>query len=196
VLTFHEFARVKAAFYAQVFQVRNLQMSTRPNRVLDVTLILTEAQLAQIFVHTKAEAPNEACGLLAGLDQHVLHVLPAINVAESPTVEYLMDPHDQLHHFQTMEAQGLELLGIYHSHPNSPAYPSPTDLSMAYYPEAVYGIVSLLRSENPVMRTFRITDGRVSEVAFKLTPPEVKGNQSSNTSPESIKPYVDKPPVL
>lgn len=161
-----------------------------------MTLILTEVQLAQIFVHTQTEAPNEACGLLAGLDQRVVHVLPAINVAESPTVEYLMDPHDQLRHFQTIEAQGLELLGIYHSHPNSPAYPSPTDLSMAYYPEAIYGIVSLLQSENPVLRTFRISDGRISEVAFKVAPPEVKGSQPPYAPPESIKPYVDKPPVL
>ncbi len=137
-----------------------------------MALILTEAQLTQIFVHTQAEAPNEACGLLAGVAERVMHVWPAANVAENPAVEYLMDPHDQLRHFQAMEEQGLELLGIYHSHPSSPAYPSPTDLGMAYYPEAVYGIVSLVQDDNPVLRTFCIVDGQISEVVFKLITPE------------------------
>jgi proteasome lid subunit RPN8/RPN11 len=81
-----------------------------------------------------------------------------------------MDPHDQLRHFQVIEEQGLELLGIYHSHPGNPAYPSPTDMSRAYYPEAIYGIVSLMRSETPVLRTFRLVDGQVSEVAFEVIP--------------------------
>jgi proteasome lid subunit RPN8/RPN11 len=99
--------------------------------------------------------------------------LPAINIADNPTVEYLMEPHDQLRHFQAMEEAGLELLGIYHSHPSSPAYPSPTDLSMAYYPEAVYVIASLTQRESPVLRAFRILDGQISEVGFRVVPAEV-----------------------
>jgi len=138
-----------------------------------VTLILTEGQLVELLTHAQAEVPNEACGLLVGTDDgHVLHILPAINVADNPKVEYLMEPHDQLRHFQAMEEEGLELLGIYHSHPSSPAYPSPTDLSMAYYPEAVYVIASLAQRENPVLRAFRILDGQISEVGFKVVPAE------------------------
>jgi len=134
-----------------------------------VTLILNGAQLAQILAHARADAPNEACGLLAGTDGRGTHVLPAANVARDPRVEYLMEPHDQLHHFQAIEDQGVELLGIYHSHPVTPAYPSPTDLSMAYYPEAVYVIVSLTQSA-PVLRAFRLVDGEVSEVGFRVIP--------------------------
>ena len=133
-------------------------------------LVFTPAQVAQIFEHTQAEAPNEACGLLVGHNRRVTGVLPAANVAGSPRGEYLMDPHDQIRHFQVMEDQGLELLGIYHSHPTSEAYPSATDLSMAYYPEAVYAIISLLPDEAPILRTFRIVDGQISEVAFKVMP--------------------------
>jgi len=133
-----------------------------------MALILTRAQFAQILAHTRAEAPNEACGLLAGTAGCVTHVLPATNVADNPRVEYLMDPHDQLRHFQVIEEQGLELLGIYHSHPSSPAYPSPTDLAMAYYPEAVYIIVSLMQSDRPTLRAFRIVEGQISEVDFQL----------------------------
>ncbi len=161
-----------------------------------MTLILTEAQLAQIFVHTQAEDPNEACGLLAGVAGRVIQVLPASNVAENPAVKYLMDPHDQLRYFQAIEKQGLELLGIYHSHPNSPAYPSPTDLSMAYYPEAVYGIVSLVDKENPVFRTFCISDRQVSEVNFKVIPSGATGTQPAYLQPEITKTSIDKPPAL
>jgi proteasome lid subunit RPN8/RPN11 len=137
-----------------------------------MTLNLSQEHLKRILAHTRAEAPNEACGLLAGRDKYVTHVLPAINVAENPLVGYLMDPEDQLRHFQMIEKQGLDLLGIYHSHPVSPAYPSPTDLSMAYYPEAVYAIISLMRSDNPDLRAFRIVDGKISEVAFRVMPLE------------------------
>jgi proteasome lid subunit RPN8/RPN11 len=133
-------------------------------------LVFSAAQLAQLFAHTQAAAPNEACGLLVGHNRRVTEVLPAGNIASSPRVEYLMDPHDQIRHFQVIEDQGLELLGIYHSHPSSEAYPSATDLSMAYYPEAVYAIVSLLPDVAPTLRTFRIVDGQISEVAFKVLP--------------------------
>jgi proteasome lid subunit RPN8/RPN11 len=137
--------------------------------------------------HTRAEAPNEACGLLAGRDGYVTHVLPATNVAEDRQVRYLMDPYDQLDHFQTIEEQGLELLGIYHSHPASSAYPSPTDQSMAYYPEAVYAIVSLMYGNSPVMRAFRMIDGQVSEVAFRVVPSEATEGRSSTLPAETTK---------
>jgi proteasome lid subunit RPN8/RPN11 len=144
-----------------------------------VTLILTEEHLAQLLAHARAEVPNEACGLLAGDENgHVVHVLPVINVADNPAVEYLMEPHDQLRHFQSIEEEGLELLGIYHSHPYSPAYPSPTDLSMAYYPEAVYVIASLVQPESPDLRAFRIIDGQISEVGFEVMSPQVTDNQA------------------
>lgn len=139
-------------------------------------LILPREHFMQILKHTQAEAPNEACGLLAGRDRRVTCVLPATNVAENPLVSYLMDPEDQLRHFQMIEKKGLDLLGIYHSHPVSPAYPSPTDLSMAYYPEAVYAIISLMHSHNPVLRAFRIVDGQVSEVAFRVMSSETRTN--------------------
>jgi proteasome lid subunit RPN8/RPN11 len=141
----------------------------------EMKLILSQEHFKQILKQARTEAPNEACGLLAGLDGHVTHVLPAANVAENPQVRYLMDPHEQIRHFQMIEEQGLNLLGIYHSHPVSQAYPSPTDLSMVYYPEAVYAIVSLMQSDNPVLRAFRIVDGQISEVTFQMMPSEAAG---------------------
>ncbi len=141
----------------------------------EMKLVLSQEHFRQILKQARTEAPNEACGLLAGRDGYVTHVLPAANVAENPQVRYLMDPHEQIRHFHMIEEQGLDLLGIYHSHPVSQAYPSPTDLSMAYYPEAVYAIVSLMQSDNPVLRAFRIVDGQISEVTFQMMPSEAAG---------------------
>jgi proteasome lid subunit RPN8/RPN11 len=123
--------------------------------------------------------------LLAGRDQYVTHVLPATNVAENPVVGYLMDPEDQLRHFQMIEEEALDLLGIYHSHPATGAYPSPTDLSMAYYPEAVYAIISLMQSDHPVLRAFRIVEEQVSEVTFQMVPSETTGGRASTPPREA-----------
>ena len=135
-----------------------------------MTLIMSQEHFRQILDHTRAESPNEACGLLAGRDGHVMHVLPAANVAENPRVGYLMDPHDQISHFYAIEEQDLDLLGIYHSHPASSAFPSVTDLSMAYYPEAVYAIISLVQDDSPVLRAFRMVEEEISEVIVRLEP--------------------------
>jgi proteasome lid subunit RPN8/RPN11 len=160
-------------------------MGQSEDRFIDMMFSLSYEHFRQILDHTRAEAPNEACGLLAGRDQYVTHVLPATNVAEDPLVGYLMDPEDQIRHFHMIEEQALDLLGIYHSHPASGAYPSPTDLSMAYYPEAVYAIVSLVQSEHPVLRAFRIVDGQVSEVKFQMVPPETTGGRASTPPREA-----------
>ena len=85
--------------------------------------------------------PEEACGILVGRGREVLEIYPITNQLHSP-VRYLMEPHEQLRAFQLIEAQGWELLAIYHSHPRGPERPSPTDIAEAYYPEAVYLIWS------------------------------------------------------
>jgi proteasome lid subunit RPN8/RPN11 len=147
-----------------------------------MTLSLTQKQLKKVLAHIRAEAPNEACGLLAGKGDRVTHVLPAQNVAEDPTVEYLMDPQEQLRHFQAIEEHELKLLAIYHSHPASTAYPSPTDLSRALYPEATYVIVSLLQSDDPVLRAFRMVDNEITEVGFEVIPSKGRVDQKSDTT--------------
>jgi proteasome lid subunit RPN8/RPN11 len=125
-------------------------------------LHLTAEQREAIIAHARAEAPLEACGLLAGTDGCVQQLYRLANSEQGP-LSYRLDPLEQLRAFEDMEAQGWELLAIYHSHPASPAYPSPRDVDLAYYPDAVYVIVSLLDPARPVLRGFRIVEGRVSE---------------------------------
>jgi proteasome lid subunit RPN8/RPN11 len=90
------------------------------------------------------------------------------NAERSPVI-YRMEPAEQLRVFNEIDEAGLDLVGIYHSHTRSPAYPSSTDVSLAYYPEAVYLIVSLRDMNNPELRGFRINDGKVTEVELEVS---------------------------
>jgi proteasome lid subunit RPN8/RPN11 len=116
--------------------------------------------------HARQEFPNECCGLLAGLGSRVERLYRGQNVDQSPFT-YHLDPQEQLRFFKEMDADGLELLAIYHSHTQSAAEPSRTDVAKAYYPDAVYVIISLLdpnaAREAAMIRAFRIRDGAVTE---------------------------------
>ena len=86
--------------------------------------------------------PEEACGFLAGQRQLAREIFPITNTLHSP-LAFHMQPQEQLRAFQSIEAQGLNLLGIYHSHPGGPPDPSEEDLAQAYYPGTVQLIWSL-----------------------------------------------------
>ena len=108
------------------------------------------------------EFPNECCGLVAAEDGVPVKVFPMTNADASP-VTYRLDGKEQLRVFDEMDEQGWELWGIYHSHTHSEAYPSETDIKLAFYPEARYLLLSLQDRAAPVLRSFRITDGEVTE---------------------------------
>ena len=112
--------------------------------------------------HCRREAPKEACGLLAGQGGTVTRVYPMRNVEQSP-ISYAMDPREQLRVQKAMRAEETAPLGIYHSHTASPAYPSPTDVQLAYDPDALYVVVSLAGPQAPAAQAFRIRDGRIRE---------------------------------
>jgi proteasome lid subunit RPN8/RPN11 len=131
-----------------------------------VHLILPRRLRAQVIAHARSEAPREACGILAGVAPRVNRVYRLRNIADSPATRYLADPSGQLAAFEDMERTGVQLLAIYHSHPGSPAVPSPTDLSLAFYPDACHVIVSLT-ARRPVLRCYAIADG--AYVGVQLT---------------------------
>ena len=124
---------------------------------------MTSEQVLEILAHASEGAPEEVCGILAGRDGRVLRVYRGTNIAESPLVRYEMEPRQQLEIMQAIEAAGEHMVGIYHSHPQSSAYPSRTDQSLAYYPDCVYVIVSLAQPSAPVLRAFRLVDGMIDE---------------------------------
>jgi [CysO sulfur-carrier protein]-S-L-cysteine hydrolase len=108
------------------------------------------------------EFPFEACGLLAGEGGAVRRRYEIPNAARSMTF-YNMEPKALLDAMNDLEERGWELLGIYHSHTHTEAFPSRTDVELAFYPEAAYLIVSLQHPEQPAVRAFDIVDGRITE---------------------------------
>jgi protein-tyrosine-phosphatase len=85
------------------------------------------------------------------------------NTSDNPETCYFMKPEEQLKVFKEMRQSGIEMLGIYHSHSQSPAYPSQRDCEMAFYPEVDYVIISLKDYNNPEIRAFKIIEGRIEE---------------------------------
>jgi proteasome lid subunit RPN8/RPN11 len=121
----------------------------------------------QIQAHAKAEAPNECCGLLAGRNGMVEKIYTITNTHHSP-VSYMIDPKEQFAAFKEMRAMETDLLAIYHSHPETAAYPSATDVRLAYYPDAVYIIISLQNRTRSVVNAYRIVDNKISPEEFKV----------------------------
>lgn len=111
--------------------------------------------------YLKSLLPHEACGLFAGKENEVSHFYPVRNQEPSP-VSYYMDPGEQIRAFRDMREQGLDFLGIAHSHPTSEAYPSATDISLAAYPDAFY-IIWSFKGLQPAARVFWLREGNIEE---------------------------------
>jgi proteasome lid subunit RPN8/RPN11 len=122
----------------------------------------------EIVEHALREFPTECCGVIAAADGVPVKVFPMKNADASP-VTYRLDGKEQLHVFDEIDEQGWELWAIYHSHTHSEAYPSETDRRLAFYPEARYILLSLADREDPVVRSFFITDGEVTEEELTIT---------------------------
>ena len=108
------------------------------------------------------EFPNECCGLIAAAGGVPTKVFTMTNADASP-VTYRLDGTEQLRVFDQMDDDGLELWAIYHSHTHSEAYPSETDIRLAFYPEARYIVLSLADRGAPVVRSFFVVEGEVAE---------------------------------
>jgi proteasome lid subunit RPN8/RPN11 len=105
--------------------------------------------------------------LLAGRDSAIRHAFSARNVADRPAVAYEIAPKELFRLMREIRAAGLELLGIYHSHPNSDNLPSLRDIERAYYPDAAYFIISPHANVPQPIRAYSIRDGRWSELKIQ-----------------------------
>ncbi len=113
-----------------------------------------------IVEHAKKESPLECCGILAGKDRTVKKVFELTNTEKSP-VRFLMSPEEQLRVFEELERESIEMIAIYHSHPQSTAFPSEADVKMAFYPEVSSIIISLEEKGTPMVKAFRIDKGTI-----------------------------------
>ena len=130
-------------------------------------VILPKEFIHRMLFHGRSAYPDEACGILAG-ERNTAAVLYEATNAESSPVSYLIDPQEQFRIMKEIRDKGMRMVAIYHSHPYSPPYPSPTDVKLAFYPDAAYIIVSLLDRDNPVVKAYEIADGRVREIDIKV----------------------------
>ena len=117
----------------------------------------------QIIEHLQKGWPNEACGILGGKNGVVTDIYPIPNIDENPKVRYLIDPKGQFLAIKDIRTKGTQMTAIFHSHPESPAYPSITDVGLAFYPEAYYIIISLKDRKNPDAHAYKINNGNIIE---------------------------------
>ena len=120
--------------------------------------------LQQLIAQARTEAPKECCGLLVGTADRISRAIPSLNVGGSLT-RYLVNPADHFRALKLARADGLRVVGVYHSHPHSPPVPSETDVAEATYPDYLYVIVSLLEpSVETGIRGFRLDPDGATEV--------------------------------
>ena len=124
-------------------------------------MVIPEAMRDEIVAHARAGLPNEACGILAGRNGRAERFFPAEPDEPSPYY-YRIDARDQIRILNEIDDAGLDLIGIYHSHVASPAYPSRTDAEQAFWPDALYLIVSLAGG-GVELRGFRIDEFEIDE---------------------------------
>jgi len=131
-----------------------------------VPLIVPEQIRAAMFAHSRFTYPDEACGLLAGDGSGKLRMVYCLTNAQPSPSSYTIEPREHFRALQHADANGWELVGAFHSHPHSAAFPSETDRRLAGEPDWVYFIVAL--TNPPELRGFHLRGGSVTEVELRV----------------------------
>ena len=130
---------------------------------------ISQALIDEMVAHAREDLPNECCGMIGGRDGAATSVVRVENAAASP-LRYEMDPQGQFDALKRIEDGGDELIGIYHSHTRSAAYPSQTDVNEArMWPEQVYVIVSLEHEDSPDVKAYDLADLKIADVDLDVT---------------------------
>ncbi len=119
--------------------------------------------LGELIAHARTESPNECCGMIAGADGDFTVFFAARNEFESP-LRFQIDSRDQIRIANEIDERGEEIAAIYHSHPNSEAYPSQTDVNLARWWPGVLWVICSLAGDEPVVRAFNIDGSEIEEV--------------------------------
>lgn len=132
-------------------------------------MVINQELIDEIIAQVREGFPNETCGMIASRDDIAQRVYPIRNASESP-VHYEMDSQEQLAAELDIEDRGWAVGAVYHSHTRTRAYPSSTDVRLAFDPERLQIIISLADFQNPDIRAFRIRDGEISEERLQILP--------------------------
>jgi [CysO sulfur-carrier protein]-S-L-cysteine hydrolase len=129
---------------------------------------ISQSLVDEMVAHAREDLPNECCGMVGGRDGTATEVIRVANSAASP-LRYEMEPQAQYDALKSIEADGGELLAIYHSHTKSAAYPSQTDVNQAVaWPEQIYVIVSLADEAAPDVKAYLLKDLKVADVELDV----------------------------
>jgi [CysO sulfur-carrier protein]-S-L-cysteine hydrolase len=127
-------------------------------------LRLPRVVLAEMLAHIEAGYPNEACGVLAGSDGRVVKHYPTANASDTPRTFSEIAPRELLAIWNEIDSNDWQALAYYHSHPATPAYPSPRDVQWSQgWPGTYYIIFSLADRAHPIVRAFLIAGETISE---------------------------------
>jgi proteasome lid subunit RPN8/RPN11 len=130
-------------------------------------MLISATAIADMLEHARAEAPRECCGLLIGKEDFVVRSVRARNL-DAKATRYLIDPRDHFAAIRGARAEGLEVIGAYHSHPSSAPVPSATDVAEANSgSDFLYVIVSLTEED---VRAYRIDGGVCQALALSPQP--------------------------
>jgi [CysO sulfur-carrier protein]-S-L-cysteine hydrolase len=132
-------------------------------------LHMSVSQMDQIKYYAALESPLEVCGLLAGLNNRVMHIYPVRNVAPDRAKAFLMEQQEQICAMLEIDKHHLDLLAIYHSHPpGTPIWPSETDIAEATYPDVISIILGPAANGMWVSGAFILRRGRVAQTSLKI----------------------------
>jgi proteasome lid subunit RPN8/RPN11 len=120
-----------------------------------------------LIAHAGEGFPLEVCGILGGSGDTVSAIYRMTNT-DASNEHFMMDPKEQFAVVKDLRAKGLDMLAIYHSHPETPARPSEEDIRLALTPGVAYIIISLAELQQPVVKSFRIATGKVASEEVEI----------------------------
>lgn len=126
---------------------------------MSIVLKLKKSDYDKMLKHCKDGLPNESCGLLAGTVEGEVKTVTKIYLLtniDASNEHFSMDPKEQFAALKDARANGVEIIGNFHSHPESPSRPSEEDKRLAYDPTVNYLILSLMDRDQPVLKAFDI----------------------------------------
>ena len=132
-------------------------------------IVLLQQHQNEIIQLAKDSTPREICGLIAGKDNLSEKVFPITNIENSPT-SFRMAPKEQLEALLDIEKNNLDLLAIFHSHPNGPHHPSPTDILKSNYPNKPNIIISCINDHWDIY-AFIIANGTYQAIKIMTIDP-------------------------
>jgi [CysO sulfur-carrier protein]-S-L-cysteine hydrolase len=128
-------------------------------------LVIKNGQIDEIIAHSNSGLPNESCGLLGGIidgGKKIIQKVYLLKNTDNSPEHFSMEPEEQFKVISDIRKNEWQLIGNFHSHPESPSKPSDEDIKLAFDPSLSYLILSLQEKLNPVLNSFIIKDKTVS----------------------------------